>query len=144
MAKSKKQDSSISGWLLVWVIATILLMIFNLIGNFTNPVGWIVNILLLVVLIMVFNGKGTRWLMVIVGIIFGGIFLYSAVTVTPSSMCFTNWKACMAMGTARDEILLAMAQRALIGGVILSIYMFTSSIYFAMSKRIKARFGKKS
>lgn len=142
MAKVKKQDDSINGLLMIWVIATILLMFFNLIGNFTNPVGWVVNILLLINLIMVFKGKGTRWLMAIIGVVFGGFFLYSAVTVTPSSMCFANWKACMAMGTARDAILLEMAQRALIGGVILSIYMFASSIYFAMSKRVKARFSK--
>ena len=142
MAKAKKQDDTINGLLLVWVIATIILMIINLIGNFSNPVGWVVNILLLIILIMVFKGKGTRWLMVITGVVFGGFFLYTAVTVDPYSMCFANWKACMAMGTARDAILLEMAQRALIGGVILSIYMFSSSIYFAMSKRVKARFGK--
>ena len=143
MKKTKnKEAGSLGGLLLVWVIGTIAFMIYNLVVNFSNPVGWVLNILLLASLIMVIGGEGTRWLMVITGVVFGVIFLYSTMTISPYDTCLRYWRECMAAGSARDIIMERMAQGARVGGIIMTSYMFVSSVYFILSRRVKARFAK--
>lgn len=141
-AKQKRQDSSIDGWLLAWVIATIVIIVINVTNNFQNPIGWIMNTLLAINLIMVYKAEGSRWVMVVTGLLFGSFFLYAAMTVTPASMCLSNIQACAGLGKAGDDILMEMATRAMAGGIALSTYMFVSAAYFAMSKRVIVRFGK--
>ena len=145
MIKTEKQDDSIKGWLLLWVIVTILLLFITIPTSFSNPdnmIGWVMNALLITSLIMVLTASGTRWIMIITGFIFGALFLYSAVTVNPSTVCVSSfWSVCAYSGPARDAIIQA-AQALMLTSIFYSVYMFASSLYFACSKRVKARFKK--
>lgn len=140
------QEGSITGWLLVWVIATIALLIFlcfSLSGDSTNPLTWAVTIATLASLIMVLCGKGARWFIIAEKMVFGVLFLYGTIALANSPYATLGYGLRGGLSPYVSETALnQFIQMTITIEAIITIYMFASGFYFLASKRVHARFGK--
>lgn len=141
--QESKQNSPINANLIGWIIVTVVIIVM-LIGGADDTLNWAAIILLSINLI-VFLARGTRWVMIITGIVLGIAFLGDTTNISPTDICHRVYhENCTEAEATTNKQFLEMSQRAIARNTRVTIYMFASSAYFFFSKEVKEWFNRKN